>query len=58
MSTNELVRPRSDRWVAGVCAGLAHRFGIPVWAARILFLFVPGPNIIIYGALWMVMPDE
>ncbi len=53
-----LVRPRDHRLVAGVCAGLAQRFGIPIWLARVLFLFVPGPNIVVYIVLWMTMPDE
>lgn len=57
-ATTDLVRPRDGRWVAGVCAGLARRFGIDPLLARILFLFVPGPNVIIYGVLWILMPEE
>lgn len=58
MATRELVRPRHDRLVAGVCAGLANYLGIEPWIARILFLFVPGPNLVIYGILWLAMPEE
>jgi phage shock protein C len=58
MATAQLVRPRDDRWIAGVCAGLARRFDIPPLLARILFLFVPGPNVIIYIVLWIIMPEE
>lgn len=56
MST--LSRPHEGRLIAGVCAGLGNRFGISPWLARILFLFVPGPNLLIYGVLWIVIPDE
>lgn len=55
---HRLVRPRQGRMVAGVCAGLAERFGISRFLARLLFLFVPGPNIIVYGVLWIVIPAE
>ena len=58
MATTQLVRPRDDRWIAGVCAGLARRFDIPPLLARILFLFVPGPNVVIYLVLWIIMPEE
>ena len=29
-----LVRPREDRVIGGVCAGLGRRFGIDPWPAR------------------------
>jgi phage shock protein PspC (stress-responsive transcriptional regulator) len=56
-----LSRPRHGRVFAGVCAGLAHRFGISPLAVRILFLLsclLPGPQILIYLALWLIMPSE
>jgi phage shock protein C len=56
-----LVRPRRGRLLAGVFAGLAQRFGISPWAARVLFLLsllLPGPQILAYVALWVVMPSE
>jgi phage shock protein PspC (stress-responsive transcriptional regulator) len=58
--STELVRPR-NRIVAGVCAGLARRFGISPTLVRILFvasLLLPGPQILIYLALWVIMPSE
>lgn len=58
MATTALVRTRDDRLIAGVCAGLGNRFGISPWLARLLFLFVPGPNVIIYIVLWIIMPEE
>ncbi len=55
---HRLSRPRDGRWIAGVCAGIAQRFGISPLLTRVLFLFVPGPNLLIYIALWIVVPEE
>ncbi len=56
-----LTRPRSGGWIAGVCAGLARRFGVPALLVRIavvLSLFLPGPQVLGYVALWILMPRE
>ncbi|HVD80030.1 MAG TPA: PspC domain-containing protein [Propionibacteriaceae bacterium] len=56
-----LYRPRDDRMIAGVCAGIARRFNIDPTVVRIAFiasLFLPGPQILIYLAAWLLMPDE
>ena len=56
-----LVRPHQGRVVAGVLAGLARRFGVSPFAARVVFLvtlLLPGPQFIAYLALWIVMPNE
>jgi phage shock protein C len=56
-----LYRPRDDRMIAGVCSGIARRFGIEPTLVRILFvasLFLPGPQILIYLAAWLLMPNE
>ena len=61
MQRRGLVRPRHGRLLAGVCAGLAHRFGIEPWVARLLFLallLIPGSQLILYPVLWIVMPSE
>jgi len=57
----ELVRPRDDRVIAGVCAGIGRRFGMDPRMRRLLFvvsLLLPGPQILIYLAGWMLIPDE
>ncbi len=54
-----LVRSRRDRWVAGVAGGIAHRFGISPGLVRVLFvlsLVLPGPQILIYLAMWILLP--
>ena len=57
-----LVRPRDDRILGGVCAGLARRFGITPWQARVLFvltlLLLPGSQFFVYPVLWVLMPSE
>jgi phage shock protein PspC (stress-responsive transcriptional regulator) len=56
-----LSRPREGRLVAGVCAGLAQRFGMSRFAVRALFvasMLLPGPQILVYVALWVIAPDE
>ena len=56
-----LVRPRSGRVIAGVCAGLAQRFGVSAGAVRLLFVLsviLPGPQVLLYAALWILIPSE
>jgi phage shock protein C len=57
-----LVRPRNDRVIGGVCAGLGRRLGIPPWPARLLFVVIlmllPGSQILIYPVLWALMPSQ
>ncbi|NND85698.1 MAG: PspC domain-containing protein [Acidimicrobiia bacterium] len=58
---NGLVRPKDERVIAGVCAGLARRFGMSATTVRVLFvlsLLLPGPQVLIYLALWVLMPEE
>ncbi len=60
-SAPTLVRPREGRIVAGVCAGLARRFGWNVTAVRviaILSLVLPGSQLLIYAICWAVIPNE
>ncbi|MCI0690074.1 MAG: PspC domain-containing protein [Sporichthyaceae bacterium] len=61
MSATPLFRPRDGRMIAGVCAGIARRFGwdpVLVRVIFVLFLFLPGSSILAYLILWIVMPDE
>lgn len=58
---NGLYRPRNDRMIAGVCAGLARRFGMTPGMVRLLFVLsclLPGPQFVVYLVLWVMMPDE
>lgn len=56
-----LSRPREGRWIGGVCAGLARRFGISPNAMRLIFVascLLPGPQFLLYLALWILLPNE
>jgi len=61
MSTTTLSRPRQGRMIAGVCAGLARRFGLDPTLVRVIFVvsvLLPGPQVLLYIALWIVIPAE
>ena len=56
-----LSRPRNGRIIAGVCAAIGQRFGISTTLVRVIFLvsmLLPGPQILIYLAGWILIPDE
>ena len=56
-----LQRPRTGRVIAGVCAGLARRFGWNANVVRLLFVLsclLPGPQFIVYIVMWIVIPLE
>lgn len=56
----ELKRPRQGRIIAGVCAGIARRYGWSPTVVRVVFvlsLLLPGPQFLIYIALWILVPE-
>ncbi len=57
-----LVRPSDGRVLGGVCAGVARRFGMTPWTARLLFVLllmvIPGSQLLVYPILWILMPTE
>lgn len=55
-----LVRPRGERMIAGVCAGLARRFGTSTSTMRLIFVvscLLPGPQFLLYIGLWALVPE-
>jgi phage shock protein PspC (stress-responsive transcriptional regulator) len=57
--TSTLTRPQHKKVIAGVCAGLADRFGMKPNTVRVIFLLsclLPGPQFIVYLVLWFMMP--
>jgi phage shock protein PspC (stress-responsive transcriptional regulator) len=55
-----LVRPK-QRIIGGVCGALAERFGVSRTLVRILFVascLLPGPQVLLYVALWIILPSE
>jgi phage shock protein PspC (stress-responsive transcriptional regulator) len=53
-----LVRPRRGKLIAGVCAGLAARFGLPKFLVRLGFVIfgLVGVGELVYIALWIIIP--
>jgi phage shock protein C len=57
---NHLERSRSDRWLGGVCGGLAELTGIAAWIWRLIFalsVLCAGTGVAIYILLWIFVPD-
>ena len=58
---DKLVRPKEGRVIAGVCAGIADRFGWDRSIVRVLTVvsfLLPGPQFVIYLLLWLLIPQE
>lgn len=56
----KLYRSRNDRWLAGVCGGLAEYFKLDAVLVRVLFIifgFAVGGSLLIYIILWIVIPE-
>jgi phage shock protein PspC (stress-responsive transcriptional regulator) len=54
-----LQRSNADRWIGGVCGGLAETSHIPSWAWRILFVLATplhGLGVLVYLFLWIFVP--
>lgn len=54
-----IVRPDEGRWVAGVAAGLARRWGVDpilVRGAFVALSLVFGVGMFLYGACWLLLP--
>ncbi|MBA2566533.1 MAG: PspC domain-containing protein [Thermoleophilaceae bacterium] len=56
-----LIRPAHGKVIAGVAAGLARRLGVSPWLVRGVFvvsILLPGPQFLVYAALWIAMPRQ
>ncbi|MCA5894564.1 PspC domain-containing protein [Isoptericola sp. NEAU-Y5] len=56
-----LFRPTYGRMLGGVCAGLADYLGWSRGLVRVLTvasILIPGPQVLAYVILWILMPDE
>jgi phage shock protein PspC (stress-responsive transcriptional regulator) len=60
-AVNSLRRARVDRWIGGVCGGIARATGLDSWVWRLIFtvLFLAfGSGILVYVLLWIFVPEE
>jgi phage shock protein PspC (stress-responsive transcriptional regulator) len=56
-----LHRSTTDRKIAGVCGGLGRHLNIDPTILRVLFVvlvFFGGAGLLLYGAAWLVVPEE
>ena len=60
-AVSSLRRSRKDRWIAGVCGGLADATGADSWVWRLVFaalLVWGGAGLLFYAMLWIFVPEE
>ncbi|HSC64991.1 MAG TPA: PspC domain-containing protein [Caldimonas sp.] len=60
-SLHALRRSRSDRWLGGVCGGLATATGWPSWLWRLIFVALVmcgGAGVVVYLLLWLLLPKD
>ena len=58
---NRLRRSSGDRWIAGVCGGLAQATGLESWAWRLIFallVLLGGTGVVVYLLMWLFVPAE
>jgi phage shock protein C len=58
---NAFRRSASDRWIGGVCGGIARSTGVASWFWRLLFVVLIcafGAGLLGYILLWIFVPRE
>jgi phage shock protein C len=63
MANGHLARNPNDKWIAGVCGGIARWLGWNSDAVRLLYVLISVfsaafPGLLVYVILWLVMPLE
>ncbi len=56
---NAFARSRADRWIGGVCGGLARATGMASWVWRVVFTALAlcgGCGLLMYVLLWIFVP--
>jgi phage shock protein C len=58
---NALRRSREDRWLGGVCGGIARATGVQSWLCRLLFALLAmcaGTGVLVYLLMWFLVPAD
>lgn len=58
---NALRRSRDDRWLGGVCGGIARITGVQSWVWRLMFALLAlcaGTGMLVYLLLWVLVPTQ
>lgn len=58
---NALRRSTTDRWLGGVCGGIARVTGVAAWIWRLSFALLVlcgGTGVLMYALMWIFVPVE
>ena len=58
---NQFRLSTTDKWIGGICGGLATLTNVPAWTWRILFLMTAllhGIGVLVYILLWIFVPVQ
>jgi phage shock protein C len=61
LAINALRRSRDDRWLGGVCGGIARVTGVKSWIWRLLFALMAlcaGTGVLVYLLMWILIPAD
>lgn len=61
LAINALRRSRTDRWLGGVCGGVARITGVEAWVWRLVFTLLAmfaGTGVLAYVLLWLLVPSD
>ncbi len=61
LAINALRRSRGDRWLGGVCGGIARATGVESWVWRLLFALLAlcaGTGLLVYLLMWILVPAD
>jgi phage shock protein C len=60
-AVKRLRRARADRWIGGVCGGIAALTAVESWIWRLVFVALAcfgGTGVVLYLLLWIFVPEE
>jgi phage shock protein C len=61
LAVNRLRLSNDDKWIAGVCGGIAAVTGVESWIWRLIFvlgLMVGGFTVVLYIIFWIFVPRD
>ena len=61
VAVNSFRRSRNDRWIGGVCGGIARSTAVESWVWRLLFAVMflcAGAGLLVYLLLWIFVPSD
>ena len=62
MTKERLTRSQSNKWIAGICGGIAEFFGWDADVLRLVWILLTIGTVfcggIVYLILWLIMPQD